>query len=159
LPLDLSDPQHPKPGTPALLLDTDNAAMQEVQLSPDGKWISYRTGTPQNQQLEVRPFPMASSAKWSIGSGGYARWHGNQLFYIASDNRIMVVDYAVKGSDFIPSKPRVWSETRVATLSSAAIDIAPDGRIIAFEALSETRGNLHATFLLNFFDEVRRLIP
>ena len=41
-------------------------------------------------------------------------------------------------------------------------DITPDGkRVIMFpQPVSETStGNLHATFLLNFFDEVRRRVP
>jgi hypothetical protein len=42
-------------------------------------------------------------------------------------------------------------------------DIAPDGKrfvvIPQVDAAQEKQGNLHATFLLNFFDEVRRRVP
>jgi hypothetical protein len=43
-----------------------------------------------------------------------------------------------------------------------SFDITPDGkRAVVFPRPAETRaeGSLHATFLLNFFDEVRRRIP
>ena len=42
------------------------------------------------------------------------------------------------------------------------IDVAPDGKRVVFfarPASDQTVGSLHATFLLNFFDEVRRRIP
>jgi hypothetical protein len=46
--------------------------------------------------------------------------------------------------------------------SAAATGVAPDGRFAVFQqpaVAEENKGNLHATFLLNFFDEVRRRIP
>ena len=43
------------------------------------------------------------------------------------------------------------------------LDLAPDGKRFAVfpraEASDEKQGNVHVTFLLNFFDEVRRRIP
>jgi hypothetical protein len=42
------------------------------------------------------------------------------------------------------------------------IDLAPDGKHFAIfpQAQAEERkGNVHVTFLLNFFDEVRRRVP
>jgi hypothetical protein len=41
-------------------------------------------------------------------------------------------------------------------------DVTPDGkRVVVFPRPMETssEGPLHATFLLNFFDEVRRRVP
>jgi len=43
------------------------------------------------------------------------------------------------------------------------VDLAPDGKRFAViprpEATSEQKGSVHATFLLNFFDELRRRVP
>jgi hypothetical protein len=43
------------------------------------------------------------------------------------------------------------------------VDIAPDGRHFAFfrysDKAEEAKGGIRATFLLNFFDELRRKAP
>ena len=76
----------------------------------------------------------------------------------------MAVGYHAKGDSFAAGKPRVWSATRL-LLSSGGIsvyDLAPDGkRIAAILAGGEAGGETptHLTFLLNFFDELRRKVP
>src|SRR5437899_3110489 len=40
LPLDLSDPEHPKPGKPELFLGTPFTEYTPV-FSPDGRWLAY----------------------------------------------------------------------------------------------------------------------
>src|SRR5262249_32638496 len=75
LPLDLADPDHPKPGKPELFLGTP---ADEVlpRFSMDGRWIAYRSNESGNSEIYVRPFPLGSGAKWRISSGGglYAFW-------------------------------------------------------------------------------------
>ena len=42
------------------------------------------------------------------------------------------------------------------------LDVHPDGKRFAVfprPEIEETKGNLHLTFLLNFFDELRRRLP
>ena len=89
---------------------------------------------------------------------------GHELFYETLDNRIMVADYSAKGDSFVVSKPRLWSEVQVrATAAVANLDLAPDGKRFAIfpmpEAKTEEQGSVHVTFLLNFFDELRRKVP
>src|SRR5688500_9068341 len=56
LPLDLSDPDHPKPGKPEPFLrgpgDQGDAAF-----SPDGRWMAYTSGQSGAFQVFVQPFP------------------------------------------------------------------------------------------------------
>jgi serine/threonine-protein kinase len=43
-----------------------------------------------------------------------------------------------------------------------SFDVSPDGkRIVMFPhpIVEQSQGSLHATFLLNFFDEIRRRVP
>jgi hypothetical protein len=61
----------------------------------------------------------------------------------------------------VPDKPRLWSSTRLANTGAAPnLDISPDGKrflvLMPAEAPGQQRANNHVTFLLNFFDEVRR---
>ena len=64
----------------------------------------------------MRPFPSAPSAgKWPVSeseSGAkFPVWSRNrrELFYVNSDNRIMVVRYTANDHSFVPEKPRQWS--------------------------------------------------
>ena len=51
----------------------------------------------------------------------------------------MVCDYETRGEIFIPGKPRLWTETRIGDNAHTS--------------------SVHATFLLNFFDELKRRRP
>src|SRR5712691_10947982 len=56
LPLDVSDPEHPKPGKPELFLPTPpNQAYPAF--SPDGHWIAYTSNESGRNEVYVRPFP------------------------------------------------------------------------------------------------------
>jgi serine/threonine-protein kinase len=76
----------------------------------------------------------------------------------------MVTDYEVKNESFADGKPRLWSDQRVQDLSGLPnYDLAPDGKRFAvfpnLTAAAEEKGDVHMTFLLNFFDEIRRRAP
>ncbi len=78
----------------------------------------------------------------------------------------MVATYTAKGDSFVPDKPRLWSDTRLAdfgTVGIATYDLAPDGKRIAAIMPAETveaqQARNHVVFLLNFFDELRRRVP
>ena len=59
LPLDLTDPDHPKPGKPELFLSTPAREFNPA-FSPDGKWIAYQSGH-EKLDIYVRPFPVRTS--------------------------------------------------------------------------------------------------
>jgi hypothetical protein len=74
-----------------------------------------------------------------------------------------VVSYATEGNSFSAGRPRPWSPTQVRRDGVRQnFDVSADGkRVVIFPrpAAEQAEGSLHATFLLNFFDEVRRRIP
>jgi hypothetical protein len=114
----------------------------------------------------VRPFP-GPGGKWQISSGGgnLPIWSSTarQLFYQTLDAYIMVADYTVEGDSFIAEKPRLWSDTPIRNLGIVNSDLAADGKRFAVfppsEPNAEDKGAAHVTFLLNFFDELRRSVP
>jgi Tol biopolymer transport system component/predicted Ser/Thr protein kinase len=166
LPLDTSDPDHPKPGKPEPFLATpsdENVPM----FSPDGRWIAYRSNESGTLEIYVRPFPAGRGGKWQISARGglYPIWSndGRELFYETTNNRIMVVDYTVNGDSFVPGKPRLWSEKQIFYPGSWNLALAPDGKRFAVfptpEAAGSEKGSVHVTFLQNFLDELQRRIP
>jgi hypothetical protein len=75
----------------------------------------------------------------------------------------VAVNYAMQGDSFSAGKPRVWSPTQVRrTNVEQDFAVIPDGKRVTMfprAAGAELPGSLHATFLLNFLDEVRRRVP
>jgi hypothetical protein len=74
----------------------------------------------------------------------------------------MVAPYSVKGGTFLNEKSRVWSQVSVLFGNPGArhFDLAPDGkRFAVVTSRSGSVGSTPVVFLLNFFDELRRLVP
>jgi serine/threonine-protein kinase len=165
IPLDLSDPDHPKPGKPEPFLQTPGQEFA-AKFSPDGHWIAYYSDESGRNEVYVRPFP-GPGGKWQISSGGgkLPVWSSaaRQLFYQTLDAHIMVVDYTATDDSFSAEKPRLWSATPIRNMGIVNSDLAPDGKRFAVfplpEASAEDKGAVHVTFLLNFFDELRRRAP
>jgi Tol biopolymer transport system component/tRNA A-37 threonylcarbamoyl transferase component Bud32 len=168
LPLDPTDPDHPKPGKPERFAPSQANQMHPA-FSPDGRWMAYTSDESGSFEVYVRPFPETTAGgKWQISSGGGQMpvWSrdGKNLFFETLDNRIAVAGYTVKGDTFQASKPLVWFDKQIyAPTSDGNFDVAPDGRrIVAMmpqQLTGESGGAVHVTFLLNFFDELRRRVP
>jgi Tol biopolymer transport system component/predicted Ser/Thr protein kinase len=171
LPLDVSDPEHPKPGKPELFLRTPFDEYDPI-FSPDGRWIAYTSRESGPNEVYVRPFPggtASRSGKWQISSGGgsSAIWSrsGRELFYESPDNHIMATAYTASADSFTAGKPRPWSNAQIFEPVPLQwdFDLAPDGKRFAViprpEAASEQKGSVHVTVLLNFLDELRRRVP
>jgi Tol biopolymer transport system component len=160
------DPGHPTLGKAELFLGTPFIEVNPA-FSPDGRWLAYQSNESGTFEVYVRPFP-GPGGRWQISTGGglFPLWsrEGRELVFEASDGRVMAVSYTAKGDSFAAGKPRVWTETRMRTLgpSSANYDLAPDGKRLAAMVGDDANGEkppTHLTFLLNFFDELRRRAP
>jgi len=167
LPLDLADRDHPKAGTPEAYL-TGPQIEVDAAFSPDGRWLAYSSGdTSAKDEIYVRPSATGAGGKWKVSTQGgkFPAWShdGRALLFLGGDDRIMVTEYAVKGDAFAFSRPRAWSDKQIMRRSTRQnFDLAPDGKRVAAiprPDVEERAGTLHVTFLLNFFDEVRRRVP
>jgi eukaryotic-like serine/threonine-protein kinase len=131
--------------------------------------MAYTSDESGSNEVYVRPFPATTAGgKWQISSGGgqVPVWSrdGKNLFFEALDNRIAVAGYTVKGETFLASKPRVWSDKQIyGPTIDENFDVAPDNKRIAAmlpqQLTGEPDGSVHVTFLVNFFDELRRRVP
>jgi Tol biopolymer transport system component len=161
LPLDLTDPENPKPGKPELFVEATSPAF-----SPDGRWIAYTGAESGLLELYVRPFPgPGGKAKVSTSGGQFPIWSRTrqELFFESPDLRIMVADYTASGDSFDAGKPRQWSSVQLIGLNQTqTFDLAPDGKRFAVSLRPEVpgqNGRPQVTVILNFFDLLRRRAP
>ncbi|MBI3471531.1 MAG: PD40 domain-containing protein, partial [Candidatus Solibacter usitatus] len=134
--------------------------------SPDGRWLVYVSNESGTQEVYVRPFP-GPGGRWQVSTGGgrLPVWSrdGRELFFQTLDLRVMAVSYIARGDSFAAGKPRLWTETRLRSIGNASnYDLAPDGKRLAAFVAGDARGEkpaTHLTFLLHFFDELRRKAP
>ena len=166
LPLDMADPENPRAEAPISFLRTPAAEFNPM-FSPDGRWMAYASQENGPMEIFVRSYSGAGG-RWQVSSGGgvFARWSRThrQLLYATIDGRMMVSDYEIRGSSFVPGKPRVWSDTRiVSNMGRPTFEISPDGRrvLTSINTAEPAAQNtpVHVMFLLNFFDELKRRLP
>jgi Tol biopolymer transport system component len=65
------------------------------QLSPDGHWIAYMSDATGQREIYVRQFPSREGElRISTAGGEQPRWRrdGKELFFVAADGKMMVVD-------------------------------------------------------------------
>ena len=67
---------------------------RDAQFSPDGKWIAYQSNESGRFEIYLQPFPVPGARiPVSTGGGAQVRWRrdGKEIFYIATDGRLMAV--------------------------------------------------------------------
>jgi eukaryotic-like serine/threonine-protein kinase len=137
--------------------------------SPDGRWVAYLSQVPGQVGVWVRP-SRGPGGPWLVdGDGGYPVWPrgGHELFYVSrSSGRMTAAGYTSNGDSFVPDTPRVFSEKRLLPVLppvTPTYDVMPDGRrfaVVLYEdGTAQEKPITHVTFLLNFFDELRREVP
>ena len=166
LPVDLSDPERPKAGRAESFLVDPKIVEVDPAFSPDGKFLAYSSNEEGEEQVFVSAcFPGRAA------SGGYREWRQvprlvaatHELLVMDDDDHIMAVNYTSQVDTFSAGIPRVWSPTQVRRMGvQQSFEVSADGdawRCSRGRLSKKPAGTLHATFLLNFFDEVRRRVP
>ena len=78
------------------------------------------------------------------------------------DDQIMTVKYRLKGDAFEHERPRAWAPVRYATAGpTRKYALHPDGKRVIV-ATPDTTGAARydtVTFVFNFFEELKRLLP
>jgi Tol biopolymer transport system component len=166
LPVEIASGQL-RAGPPQVFLQSAATSNFYPRFSHDGRWLAYNDAESGTFEVHVRAFPNRE-AEWQISNSGgiFPVWSpdGHELFYRSPDDRIMVVDYSIRGNEFSANKPRLWSDRRLFNLGIApTFDLAPDGRrfavLMQFGGQPRIPDQNHVTLMLNFLDEVRARVP
>ena len=137
------------------------------RLSPDGRWVAYTSNQSGEYRVYVQPFPGGGAPiPVSTGHGTEAVWSrdGRELFY-RSQSQMIVVPVST-GSELTVGSPIALFEDpylRNPYSPSPYYDVSPDGRqllmITVGEATDDTSGGSEPVLVLNFFEELKRLVP
>ena len=137
---------------------------QDADFSPDGRWIAYASDETGRFEIYVRPFP-GPGGRWQVSNGGgsFPVWSrkAHELFYLESDH-VIVTSYRVSGESFTAEKLRTWTEHFLNPSAYRRFDLTTDGkRLLQLRPLisPDEKPPTELTFLLNFFDELRRRVP
>ena len=130
--------------------------------SPDGKFLAYVSNTTGPLHVYVATFPDLEG-KWQISGeegGGEPVWSpdGTELFY-RSGNQLIAVPIQTEPT-FSAGRPTPLFEKAYVSGGIAAIphyDISPDGQ--RFLMVKQEQGESQIHVVLNWFEELKRLVP
>jgi serine/threonine protein kinase len=119
-------------GKPQLAVHTTGNAMHG-RLSPNGRWMAYASDESGELQVYVEPFPGTGEKRQVSPDGGSEpRWRrdGNELFYLATDERLMSI--AIPGGNALNAgTPQRLFDARVPLTGNpyrATYDVTADGK-------------------------------
>jgi len=129
----------------------------EGRFSPNGRWMAYCSAESGKQEVYIQSFPV-SGAKWLISTNGGSnpRWRrdGKELFYLASDQKLMAV--AVNGeSAFQPGVPKALFQTRQ-VVCRYHYAVTADGQHFLVNTPLEEASTAPITVVLNWTGELKR---
>jgi hypothetical protein len=114
------------------------------QFSPDGRWLAYVSNESGRNEIYVQAFP-ETGGKWqiSVAGGLQPRWRrdGQELFFVAPDNRLMAASIGVAqgGKALEAGTPVPLFQSKIASgpnivpagfQSRAQYSVAADGRFL-----------------------------
>ena len=106
-----------------------------AQLSPDGRWLAYRSNESGRFEVYVQSFPKPAS-KWQIstGGGGQPRWRGDgkELYYVSSSSRLMAVPINAGAGLEVGSVSPLFDAPLFSTLNNFSHEYRCDRRWPAF---------------------------
>jgi serine/threonine protein kinase/Tol biopolymer transport system component len=123
------------------------------QFSPDGRWVAYQSDESGKNEVYVTPFP-GPGGKWQIstGGGGFPRWRhdGNEIFYLAPDNKLMAAAVNGKGSSFEVGAVKPLFETRAVVGLRNRYAVSADGQRFLINTAPEQAASAPITVVLNW---------
>jgi Tol biopolymer transport system component/predicted Ser/Thr protein kinase len=131
---------------------------QRAQLSPDGKFLVYRSTESGVEGIFVQPFP-PSGAKWQVSdsNASEAFWgeDGKQLFYV-SGSKLMVVPVETYDGRFEVgvSKPLLDLQLPDDPARNRIVGVGNGRRFLVNVSASSEKGNM--TVLLNWLSPLKR---
>ena len=125
----------------------------EGRISPDGRWVAYRSNESGRNEIYVAPFP-GPGGKWQISTAGgsFPRWRhdGSEIFYLTPDNRLMAASVNGKGTGFEVGAVKPLFATRIVFGGDYQYDVSADGQRFLIDTSPEQATLAPITVVLNW---------
>jgi len=137
------------------------------EVSPDGRWLAYKSNESGQDEVYVRPFPNVNDGLWqmSVGGGVQPAWarNGRELFFRTPDGALMSVPVELQPT-FSPGAPtRILDARYILSGPGRSYDVSPDGQRFLMLRGSDSSGDASTpssiVVVQNWFEELRRLVP
>jgi Tol biopolymer transport system component len=129
----------------------------EGELSPDGRWIAYRSNESGISEVFVRAFP-GPGGHWQVSSAGgkMPKWRadGKELFYSSRDWSLMAVDVKPAGAELRAGTPHVLFEARMRDGRYRQYDVTADAQRFLVSAFVAEENTTPLTLVLNWRAEL-----
>ncbi|GMR23768.1 MAG: hypothetical protein BMS9Abin37_2232 [Acidobacteriota bacterium] len=138
---------------------------RNAEISPNGRWLAYESNISGQSEIYVRPFPNVEDGQWLISKSGGQRplWapDGRELFYLVPGTKLMAVEVQTEPSFAAGNAKVVFEGPYSEGPFGRTYDISPDGKrfLMIKERASEETSSPELILVLNWFQELKRLVP
>jgi eukaryotic-like serine/threonine-protein kinase len=135
---------------PVPVLEAAGTNFGYARVSPDGKWIAYRSDESGTDEIYVSSFPnVPGKLQVSIAGGSMPCWRGDgkELYYLTPDNKLMAAEMKeANGSLQVVATKTLFQTAAAPTRTGGSpYDVTPDGK----RFLVDTQTSDQTSALLN----------
>jgi len=135
---------------PVPVLEAAGANFGYARVSPDGKWIAYRSDESGTDEIYVSSFPnVPGKLQVSVAGGSMPCWRGDgkELYYLTPDNKLMAAEMKeANGSLQVMATKTLFQTVAAPTRTGGSpYDVTPDGK----RFLVDTQTSDQTSALLN----------
>jgi serine/threonine protein kinase len=150
--------------TPFVYLPKSNFFQSQARFSPDARFVAYASTESGRVEVYVRSFPNPSS-KWQISTAGGSspRWRkdGQELFYVAADQKLTAVPIRTAAGGLDIGQPVPLFENRVELgryggLLRQQYDVTEDGQQFIVNTVIEQSGESPITVVVNWTASMKK---
>lgn len=144
------------------LVGVQGANVDSGQVSPDGRWIAYRSSESGRNEIYISSFPKPSGKlQVSVSGGVTPRWKydGRELFYLNPDKMLMAAELKETGGSLQAASIRpLFEMSQAMSLSAAGMnsyDVTRDGTRFVVDSVITDESATPLSLVLNWTAELK----